>query len=525
MHTPTDARASPVICCCLVARGRDQVTHLQDACAYCTYLGYILNAHANARACFDGKTSSSKKRAQSLVVRRSRCWIRQAGFLYEPEHARRRATNLNARTRIHKMGKGASRGPRAALLLLLVSAVNAFSPLPFRWIPSAAVTRGLDVRGGGQRVETLEVQHQAFGAPNVILWTRKGDVAGWSARKRAPSLRTCSVKSVSHSQMWSLAFGWVTRREFAAGLVTAAFIFRGSPSWDSETSAGSDISGVLGGHVAVLGASGRTGGEIVKYCVATGRAVRACTRSGEFDAAALLGAASPLVTSVSADVTKPETLPDAVAGVDTVIFAATAPAFGSPREVDLVGLESTARACIANSVTRFVLISGAGVTKLKSPAYRFLNRFGCRMDAKLAGESAVRALYATAPPGITYTIVRPSGLRDADWAARLPARGPAALEINQGDEVAGSISRADLAAVAVECAAMNAAAGATFEVYDVGSQLATRSLSISGILSDPTAQAVARFVTRERGQAPVPVTGCERRGADYATLFSGLKGD
>jgi nucleoside-diphosphate-sugar epimerase len=400
------------------------------------------------------------------------------------------------------MGKG---GPRAALLLLLASAVNAFSP--FRWIPSAAVTRGLDVRGGGQRVEMLEVQHQSFGAPTVNLWTRK--VEGWFG------------KSVCNSQIWSLAFGWVTRREFAAGLVTAAFYL----SRESQEKSRSDTSGVLGGHIAVLGASGRTGGEIVKYCVATGRAVRACTRSGEFDAAALLGAASPLVTSVSADVTKPETLPDAVAGVDTVIFAATAPAFGSPREVDLVGLESTARACIANSVTRFVLISGAGVTKLESPAYRFLNRFGCRMDAKLAGESAVRALYATAPPGITYTIVRPSGLRDADWAARLPARGPAALEINQGDEVAGSISRADLAAVAVECAARDAAAGATFEVYDVGSEMATRSLSISGILSDPTAQAVARFVTRERGQAPVPVTGCERRGADYATLFSGLKGD
>lgn len=368
-------------------------------------------------------------------------------------------------------------------------------------------------------MEMLE-QRQSFGAANV-LWTRTGNVAGWSARKRAPSARTCSVnKSVGHSQMLSLAFGWVTRREFAVGLVIAAVMVRGS-----QTSAGSDISGVLGGKVAVLGASGRTGGEIVKYCVATGRAVRACTRNGEFDAVALLGAASPLVTSVSADVTKPETLPDAVAGVDTVIFAATAPAFGSPREVDLVGLESTARACIANSVTRFVLISGAGVTKLESPAYRFLNRFGGRMDAKLAGESAVRALYARAPPGITYTIVRPSGLRDADWAARLPARGPAALEINQGDEVAGSISRADLAAVAVECAVVNAAAGTTFEVYDVGSKLATRSLSISGILSDPTAQAVARFVTRERGQAPVPVTGSERRGADYATLLSGLKGD
>ena len=324
--------------------------------------------------------------------------------------------------------------------------------------------------------------------------------------------------------MRSLPVSSMTRSEFAKGLVTAAVLLRG-PSPVDAFSAGSGMPSKLGGDIAVLGASGRTGGEIVRFCVATGRAVRACTRSGEIDAVALLGAESPLVICVSADVTKPDTLGAAVAGASAVIFTITAPAFGSPREVDWIGLESTARACIENSVPRLVLISGAGVTKQGSPAYRFLNRFGGRMDAKLAGESALRVLYASAPPGITYTIVRPSGLRDADWAAKLPARGPEALEVNQGDEVAGSISRADVAAVAVECATMASAAGSTFEVYDLDSQLATSSLSISGILSDPTAQTVARFVTRERGPAPVPVTGCERRGGNYAALLSGLKKD
>lgn len=41
--------------------------------------------------------------------------------------------------------------------------------------------------------------------------------------------------------------------------------------------------------VCVLGASGRTGAEVVRYCVSVGRPVRACTRSGSFDAATLLG--------------------------------------------------------------------------------------------------------------------------------------------------------------------------------------------------------------------------------------------
>ena len=300
----------------------------------------------------------------------------------------------------------------------------------------------------------------------------------------------------------------VARRELAVTLATAAMTATWQPA-EAQTQVGG---------IAVLGASGRTGGEIVKYCVATGRAIRACSRSGKFDSY------SPLITSITADVTKPETLLTAIEGVETVIFAATAPAFGKPSDVDYIGLTSTAQACIAASVPRLVVISGAGVTKLDSPAYKFLNRFGGRMDAKLDGEAAVREAYRSAQPGVTFTIIRPSGLRDADWAEGLPAKGPTALEINQGDEVAGSISRADLAAVCVECAMSDAAAGKTFEVYDAGTALATSSLSLSGILSDPAARAVARFVTREGAPTPVPVTGCEIRGrSDYASLFAKLR--
>ena len=45
--------------------------------------------------------------------------------------------------------------------------------------------------------------------------------------------------------------------------------------------------------------------------------------------------------------------------------------------------------------------------------------------------------------------------------------------------MAGSISRADLAAICVECAFNDAAAKATFEVYDKGSELSTTSLTVS----------------------------------------------
>jgi uncharacterized protein YbjT (DUF2867 family) len=225
------------------------------------------------------------------------------------------------------------------------------------------------------------------------------------------------------------------------------------------------------------------------------------------------------VTPACADVTQPETLRSAVAGACLVVFAATASAFGAPAAVDHHGLEDTARACLAAHVPRLVVVSGGGVTKLQSPAYRFLNLFGGRMDAKVAGEEAVRTLYASAPHSLAYTIVRPSGLLLG------PAKGPAALEVNQGDEVAGSMSRADVAAVCVECAFSDAAARATFECYDAGTGLATSSLSLSEILSDPRVSDFARLVTFERGPLPVPVTGYERRAGDFPKLFSQLKPD
>lgn len=301
----------------------------------------------------------------------------------------------------------------------------------------------------------------------------------------------------------------ITRRELSAGLGTAALA-------TLSRAVSADASNC---DVVVLGAGGRTGQEVVRYCVCTGRSVRACTRSGQFNTEELLGSPSNLVTPGYADVSQVDTLEPAVMGASLVIFAATASAFGTPSEVDNHGLANTARACIAAEVPRLVVVSGAGVTKVESPAYRFLNLFGGRMDAKLAGEATVRSLYASAPSSLAYSIVRPSGLMLGE------AKGPGALELNQGDEVAGSMSRADVAAVCVECALSEATARATFECYDAGTGLATQSLSLSGILSDPKMSGLAKRIAFEREPLPVPVTGYERRAEDYATLFSNLEPD
>lgn len=339
-------------------------------------------------------------------------------------------------------------------------------------------------------------------------------------------------RSLDHSHVISPSVA--PRRRTSIGSIGRA---RHTSSLAVSATASSSLMATQPPLVVVIGASGRTGAEVVRHCVSTGRLVRACTRSGAFDLADVLGEdvaaaaavpwSSPLVTSAQVDVTQPDTLPAAVAGAALVVFAATAPANGNPDEVDHLGLVNVAKACIASNVPRLVIVSGAGVTKPQSPAYRFLNMFGGRMDAKVAGEDAVRKLYRSADGGVSYTVVRPSGLLDG------PAKGPSALAFNQGDEAAGFINRADVAECCVYAGDAASAAGVTFEVYDTGTAVATATLSVADILSDAKVAALVALVTGLTFRRIMhgddcgsdAVTARERRGVDYAALLQGLQPD
>ena len=333
--------------------------------------------------------------------------------------------------------------------------------------------------------------------------------------------------------------------------------------------------------VLVIGASGRTGREVVRECLSRGISVRAGTRDGAFDVAASLGedvvAASvvpwttPRVVPVLADVTRPETIARAIATAEDetlqtpspptlVVFAATAPARGDPDAVDRRGLAAVANACVAANVSRLVVVSGAGVTPKNrdSPAYRFLNAFGGRMDAKASGETRVVAAFRESREAFeaqkreknpkrqraqypSYTIVRPSGLTDA------PRRGVACLATNRGDVAAGFVSRADVAACVVACGFDARCAFASFEVYDRGTAVPAATLSVSEILSDPNAARVAAVLTgqaaresawfgavfdasgaarRKRDAAAKDATRFERAGfASWGEMFAGIERD
>mmetsp|Transcript_17964 Transcript_17964/g.62048 ORF Transcript_17964/g.62048 Transcript_17964/m.62048 type:complete len:146 (+) Transcript_17964:74-511(+) len=139
------------------------------------------------------------------------------------------------------------------------------------------------------------------------------------------------------------------------------------------------------------------------------------------------------------------------------------------------------------------------------------------MGAKVRGEESVRQTFAAAPDTCTYTILRPSGLNSK------PARGPSGLEVLQGDDFAGELSREDLGELCVSAGLSGACANVTFEVLDVGTGVATATLTIAEILENDRLAALANFVSGANPK-PRPEPG-GLRGGDFETLFAGLVPD
>jgi len=222
--------------------------------------------------------------------------------------------------------------------------------------------------------------------------------------------------------------------------------------------------------------------------VKRGVPVRPTSRSGAsiFD--------SLKVQTVAADVTRIETLAGALENASAVIFAASASRKGGTAEqVDFIGVQNVAKECVRLKIPKLVVISSGAITRPNSMGYKFTNIFGNIMDYKLKGENSLKAEYASAGNDISYVVIRPGGLGDGK------ARGPAELAVNQGDAVSGEISRADVAECAVAAAlSSKVPRDVTFELYNID------------------------------GSGPLDiglpaVTGYERRGADYDSIFEGLK--
>ena len=269
--------------------------------------------------------------------------------------------------------------------------------------------------------------------------------------------------------------------------------------------------------VLVLGASGGTGLECVKYLVQKGRPCIAATRTGEFS-----GASSKQVSAVQGDVTSKESLSKLITpgSLSAVIYAASASrskeakATSTAKAVDRDGVVACAELCIASEVPRMVLVSSGGVSKPRSAVYLFLNvAAGGIMDAKIAGEDTMRRLYAApglASKGIGYSICRPGGL------TKDPPLGVSAVELNQGDEKSGRIARSDVAAICIESLDSPAAFDTTFECY-----YADTAKGLDDVMKSNAAAVGAGVAT----QATTYASGLERRADTWPSLFDGLRRD
>ena len=282
---------------------------------------------------------------------------------------------------------------------------------------------------------------------------------------------------------------------------------------DPESSPASETPPAASFSVVVFGANGKTGKRCVARAAAAGARVVACTRAGDFNAAGLENAS--LVEARAGDIAKAsdEALRSILRGRDAAIFAASAsPGGGSPQEVDKAGLVKVAAACVAEKVKRLVIVSSGSVSKPLSPVYVFLNFFGGVMRAKIEGEDAVRAVYV-ARDGCDYVVVRPGGLTED------PARGARAMELNQGDEKSGRVSRedvADLCVAAAMAAGSETARNATFEAYWADTANDLRDVGISNALGVFSGDDASKAATN---------TGFERRGETWGDLLDGLEPD
>jgi uncharacterized protein YbjT (DUF2867 family) len=196
----------------------------------------------------------------------------------------------------------------------------------------------------------------------------------------------------------------------------------------------------------VAGATGETGRRIVKELVDRGIPVRALVRSRELAAQVL----PPKAEVVVGDVLDPTTLEAGMEGCAVVLCATGArPSWDplQPYRVDYVGTKNLVDVAKAKGIQHFVLISSLCVSRLFHP----LNLFWLILVWKKQAEEYLQK------SGLTYTIIRPGGLKNQDNEDGIVLSPPDTL-------FEGSIPRTKVAQVAVESLFQPAAKDRIFEI-------------------------------------------------------------
>jgi uncharacterized protein YbjT (DUF2867 family) len=182
----------------------------------------------------------------------------------------------------------------------------------------------------------------------------------------------------------------------------------------------------------VAGATGETGRRIVQELVARNIPVRALVR----DIEKAKGILPTGVELVEGDVLKSETLAASI-GDSTVVLCATGakPSFDptGPYKVDYEGTKNLVEAARQKGIEHFVFVSSLCTSQLFHP----LNLFWLILVWKKQAEEYIQR------SGLTYTIVRPGGLKNEDTSYPIVMQNADTL-------FDGSIPRQKVAQVCVE---------------------------------------------------------------------------
>ncbi|MCF2972174.1 SDR family oxidoreductase [Synechococcus sp. Nb3U1] len=182
----------------------------------------------------------------------------------------------------------------------------------------------------------------------------------------------------------------------------------------------------------VAGATGETGRRIVQELVGRGIRVRALVRSRELAAQVL----PPEAEIVVGDVLDPATLKAGMEGCTVVLCATGArPSWDpfQPYRVDYEGTKNLVNMAKSQGIQHFVLVSSLCVSQFFHP----LNLFWLILVWKKQAEQYLQK------SGLTYTIVRPGGLKNQD--------NNDGIVLSKADTLfEGSIPRTKVAQVAVE---------------------------------------------------------------------------
>ena len=154
-------------------------------------------------------------------------------------------------------------------------------------------------------------------------------------------------------------------------------------------------------HALVVGATGQTGKHIVSELVKKNIPVRALVRDLE-KARNILPSEAELVLG---DVLDKESITSAISDCNILLCATGAtPSFNftAPYQVDYEGTKNLVDVAKAHNINHFVIVSSLCVSKFFHP----LNLFWLVLYWKKQGEQYIQK------SGLTYTIVRPGGLKN-----------------------------------------------------------------------------------------------------------------